>query len=75
MAAGYIQRDIPESRWSYPGAKKKFVVRETREVVLEIFPASNAPGASLVLVFPSAGIMSATPRLDKCSWLCGLSGN
>lgn len=41
--------------------KKKLVVHETREVALEVFPAFNAPGASLVLMFRAAGIMSATP--------------
>ena len=66
----------------YPGGgltrelkRKKLVVRETREVALEVFPASNAPGASLVLIFRAVGIMSATPRLDKYSLLCGLIGN
>lgn len=57
------------------GAKKKLVVYETREVALEVFPAFNAPGASLVLMFRAAGIMSATPRLDEYSLLCGLIGN
>ena len=51
------------------------VVHETREVALEVFPAFNAPGASLVLMFRAAGIMSATPRLDEYSLLCGLIGN
>lgn len=54
----------------YPGEqerKKKLVVHETREVALEVFPAFNAPGASLVLMFRAAGIMSATPRLDEYS--------
>ena len=55
--------------------KKKLVVRETREVALEVFAAANAPGASLVLMFGAAGIMSATPRLDEYSLLCGLIGN
>ena len=57
------------------GAKKKLVVHETREVALEVFPAFNAPGASLILMFRAAGIMSATPRLDEYSLLCGLIGN
>ena len=57
------------------GAKKKLVVHETREVALEVFPAFNVPGASLVLMFRAAGIMSATPRLDEYSLLCGLIGN
>ena len=71
----YIERDITESSWSYPGVKKKLLVREKREVALEVFPASNAPDASLVLMFRAAGIMSASPRLDKYSLLCGLIGN
>ena len=64
-------------RKRYPGEqeRKKLVVHETREVALEVFPAFNAPGASLVLMFRAAGIMSATPRLDEYSLLCGLIGN
>ena len=70
------RKRYPGEQVVLPGSeKKKLVVRETREVALEVFPASNAPGASLVLMFRAARIMSATPPLDKYSLLCGLIGN